>query len=341
MVGLPGIQRKMPSELSGGMRKRVALARSIALEPEIILYDEPTTGLDPAVLGEDRAAHRRHQRPAADDLGRRDPRHRDRAHRGRPPRLPAPGPVPVRRHLRRGGPRGPPGPHGILPLHGLSVRHGNLPGRAAGRVTVAAETTGQPPFPRGGRGPHRALRDDDRRRHDRTARQPVPEEVPLRDAVRVGVRADPGQRRVAERRRRRQRPPGEPLGRPGRPHGSGRVRRRAPLGADAAQGHARLDQDARAPRRQVHRARGRPRGRARGSDRGRDSRRPRHRDRKAARGQRRPSDGPRRRSPSRSGTSWGAPRREKGSSAPSPRRARRASSSATASTRPSIRSTPS
>jgi phospholipid/cholesterol/gamma-HCH transport system ATP-binding protein len=47
MVGLPGIQSKMPSELSGGMRKRVALARSIALEPEIILYDEPTTGLDP------------------------------------------------------------------------------------------------------------------------------------------------------------------------------------------------------------------------------------------------------------------------------------------------------
>lgn len=47
MVGLPGIQRKMPSELSGGMKKRVALARSIALEPEIILYDEPTTGLDP------------------------------------------------------------------------------------------------------------------------------------------------------------------------------------------------------------------------------------------------------------------------------------------------------
>lgn len=47
MVGLGAIQDKMPSELSGGMQKRVALARTIALEPEIILYDEPTTGLDP------------------------------------------------------------------------------------------------------------------------------------------------------------------------------------------------------------------------------------------------------------------------------------------------------
>ncbi|HLE86107.1 MAG TPA: ABC transporter ATP-binding protein [Candidatus Brocadiaceae bacterium] len=47
VVGLSGIEEKMPSELSGGMKKRVGLARAIATEPEIILYDEPTTGLDP------------------------------------------------------------------------------------------------------------------------------------------------------------------------------------------------------------------------------------------------------------------------------------------------------
>lgn len=46
-VGLDQASHKMPSELSGGMRKRVGLARAIALEPSIILYDEPTTGLDP------------------------------------------------------------------------------------------------------------------------------------------------------------------------------------------------------------------------------------------------------------------------------------------------------
>jgi phospholipid/cholesterol/gamma-HCH transport system ATP-binding protein len=47
MVGLPDIGAKRPAELSGGQRKRVALARAIALDPEVILYDEPTTGLDP------------------------------------------------------------------------------------------------------------------------------------------------------------------------------------------------------------------------------------------------------------------------------------------------------
>lgn len=46
-VGLSDIEHKMPSELSGGMRKRLGLARTLILKPEIMLYDEPTTGLDP------------------------------------------------------------------------------------------------------------------------------------------------------------------------------------------------------------------------------------------------------------------------------------------------------
>lgn len=47
MVGLPGIERKYPPQLSGGQKKRVGLARALASSPKVMLYDEPTTGLDP------------------------------------------------------------------------------------------------------------------------------------------------------------------------------------------------------------------------------------------------------------------------------------------------------
>jgi phospholipid/cholesterol/gamma-HCH transport system ATP-binding protein len=51
LVGLRGIDEHRPSEISGGMQKRVALARAAALKPEIMLYDEPTTGADPITAG--------------------------------------------------------------------------------------------------------------------------------------------------------------------------------------------------------------------------------------------------------------------------------------------------
>jgi len=51
LVGLRGFEDLMPSQLSGGMRKRVGLARAIVMDPEIIFYDEPTAGLDPIVAG--------------------------------------------------------------------------------------------------------------------------------------------------------------------------------------------------------------------------------------------------------------------------------------------------
>jgi phospholipid/cholesterol/gamma-HCH transport system ATP-binding protein len=49
VVGLPGIEKKKPAELSGGMKKRVGLARALVMDPKVVLFDEPTTGLDPVM----------------------------------------------------------------------------------------------------------------------------------------------------------------------------------------------------------------------------------------------------------------------------------------------------
>jgi phospholipid/cholesterol/gamma-HCH transport system ATP-binding protein len=51
LVGLRGYEKHYPSQISGGMKKRVGLARAIALDPDIVFYDEPTSGLDPVVGG--------------------------------------------------------------------------------------------------------------------------------------------------------------------------------------------------------------------------------------------------------------------------------------------------
>jgi phospholipid/cholesterol/gamma-HCH transport system ATP-binding protein len=93
LVGLPDVENLKPAELSGGMKKRVGLARAIAMNPQYVLYDEPTTGLDPIMADNINELVVHH---------RSDPRHGLRLQGRRPHRHAAPGHYPLRWHSRAG-----------------------------------------------------------------------------------------------------------------------------------------------------------------------------------------------------------------------------------------------
>ena len=86
IVDLPGQEHKWPSEFSGGMRKRVALARAAIAKPALMLYDEPTSGLDPVVADSINKLMVRLGRRTENDFRDRHARHGQRPRSGRPHR---------------------------------------------------------------------------------------------------------------------------------------------------------------------------------------------------------------------------------------------------------------
>ena len=120
LVNLPGIEGMRPSDLSGGMRRRVGLARAIATEPEVILWDEPTTGLDPISVRiiDELIKSMRAKLPL--HLHRGDPRHAQRLQRVRP-----------HRHARQSPDR--PGGHGSRDARQHREGGPRLPRRPQGR----------------------------------------------------------------------------------------------------------------------------------------------------------------------------------------------------------------
>ena len=251
----------------------------------------------PAFLREDRPAHRRPQRAAPDDVGRRHARHRRRPHGRRPA-----SPSCTRDGSSSSGPSTRP-PAAATPCSwSTSAPWASRAEPASSRPSPRRKerdrgrrTTGRPALPRRPRGPHRPRGDDDRGLHGRPAGQPLPQEVPLLDALRVGRGPRPGNNVVTLN--------GVVVGNVIEVNLSGDpadrtvrvvydvVRRWAPMlrkGTRASIKTRGLLGD------KYIELEGGQRRRARGADRRRDPGGARRRPREAPRGQRRPADRPRR-----------------------------------------------